>query len=234
VIAVLGHDDDAGHDGTGDGGGGETATLIAQGLRDGGAVVQTMACGLTGAQVAAALAGAEERWGPLEAVVLASTGREETSAGELAGLDAAQWRERVEIPLQRTMACFQGSYRQLAARGGTLVVLVPTLGLVGAAGYVPWATVAEGQRSLAKSAARVWGRQGIRVHCVAVTGAVLAASTNGGQPVNDRPGQPAPALPTPPDLRGGVAPVVAALVSRVWAGVTGVTVAVDGGVWMTP
>jgi hypothetical protein len=31
-----------------------------------------------------------------------------------------------------------------------------------------------------------------------------------------------------------VAPVVTSLVSAGWTGVTGITVAVDGGVWMTP
>jgi 3-oxoacyl-[acyl-carrier protein] reductase len=143
------------------------------------------------------------------------------------------------------LACFQGSHRRLAVRGGCLVVIVPTLALVGASGYVAWTAVAEGQRSLAKAAARAWGRQKITVNCVAVPAALLSASagdaTSGGDTNGamagvdpDRPGQPLRALAAAPDLRGAVATVVASLVSGGWAAVTGATIAVDGGVAMTP
>jgi NAD(P)-dependent dehydrogenase (short-subunit alcohol dehydrogenase family) len=101
---------------------------------------------------------------------------------------------------------------------------------VGASGLVPWATVAEGQRSLAKAAARAWGREGIRVNSVAVPAGLLAPATTG----LDRPGQPPPSLSEIPDLPGPVASVVASFVSGPWSAVTGATLAVDGGVWMTP
>jgi NAD(P)-dependent dehydrogenase (short-subunit alcohol dehydrogenase family) len=162
---------------------------------------------------------------------------------------------RPGLPLRRTVACFQGAHRRLRLRGGSLVLIVPTLSLVGSSGFVPWATVAEGQRSLAKAAARAWGGEGITVNCLAVPGALLTPSIGGQEPVGeaapggdeapvgrdeppgsapDRPGQPAAALGAPPDLRGGVAPVVASLVGGGWTGVTGATIAVDGGIWMTP
>lgn len=137
------------------------------------------------------------------------------------------------------MACFQGAHRRLRTRGGSFVVLVPTLALVGASGFAPWAMVAEGQRSLAKAAARAWGHERITVHCVAVPGALLTSSMRGdgsmgGDAAPDRPGQPARALGQAPGLGGEVASVVASLVSGSWTGVTGATIAVDGGVWMTP
>jgi NAD(P)-dependent dehydrogenase (short-subunit alcohol dehydrogenase family) len=189
-------------------------------------------CPMTsGDDVAGVLALMEDTVGPLHAVVLVSAGAAVTEAGDLAGLDHDQWRRRVEIPLERTLACFQGTYRRLRAGGGCLVVLVPTLSLVGAAGYVPWATVAEGQRSLAKAAGRAWGVEGIRVNCLAVPAALLRPPST--VPV-DRPGQPPPSLPAPSALGAEVAPLVASLLSAPWNGVTGATIALDGGVWMTP
>jgi NAD(P)-dependent dehydrogenase (short-subunit alcohol dehydrogenase family) len=225
----------------------EVAAQLGVGLRARGHDVSEGRLGVTADDVDRVLVEAASGGGVLAAVVLASAGGAGTARGDLAGLSAEQWRERVELPLQRTVACFQGAHRHLAPGGGSLVVLVPTLALVGAAGYTPWATVAEGQRSMAKSAARVWGRQRITVNCVAVPGALLVSSVTGREPVEvagdgpdgpgpdiDRPGQPPAALDDDPQLAGAVAAVVSSVVSAGWAGVTGATIAVDGGVWMTP
>jgi NAD(P)-dependent dehydrogenase (short-subunit alcohol dehydrogenase family) len=213
-----------------------TARALDAGLRALGVDVAVGPLGTTADEVAGVLSAAAGERAPVQAVVLASAGVSATDHGELAGLDPTQWRQRVELPLQRTVACFQGAHRRLAPAGGCLVVLVPTLALVGASGYSPWATVAEGQRSLAKSAARAWGGEGITVNCVAVPATLLQSPTGApsgaGDP--DRPGQPPPALTERPDLGGSVATLVAALVSGPWRGVTGATIAVDAGVWMTP
>lgn len=220
-------------------GGGDNATgrALGAGLRSMGVEVVVGPLGTSADEVAAVLVAAENDGGPVQAVVLASAGVSATDHGELAGLDTTQWRQRVELPLRRTVACFQGAHRRLANAGGCLVVLVPTLALVGASGYGPWTTVAEGQRSLAKSAARAWGGQGITVNCVAVPATLLRSSATGaesGAADPDRPGQPPPALAPSPDLEGRVAALVASLVTGPWRAVTGATIAVDAGVWMTP
>jgi hypothetical protein len=175
------------------------------------------------------------RLGALDGVVIASVGDVPATPAAVADLDEAAWRARVEIPLHRMLVCFQGVFAALRGAGGTVVVVVPTLSLVGAAGFGPWAAVTEGQRSLAKAAARAWGQFAITVHCVAVPAALLTtAPTIAPNDVDlDRPGQPAPAL-VRPGLRAEVAAVVQSLLSPTWRSVTGVTVAVDGGVWMTP
>jgi NAD(P)-dependent dehydrogenase (short-subunit alcohol dehydrogenase family) len=186
-------------------------------------------------QLALALDAVVAASGPIGGVVLASAGAAAMESGALAELDPDQWRSRVELPLQRTVRCFQVVHRQLRPTGGGLLVLVPTLALVGAARFAPWAAVAEGQRSLAKSAARVWGADDVTVNCLAVPATLLNPALAGEGPDGgpDRPGQPAPALPPAPGW-DAVAPVVESLLSPGWVGVTGSTIAVDGGVWMTP
>ncbi|MGH9018666.1 MAG: hypothetical protein ACRDY1_13035, partial [Acidimicrobiales bacterium] len=74
MIAVLGHDEEADGAGGADG----VAGILGAGLADGGAVVEIVDCPVSGDDLAGTLAAREERAGPLEAVVLASTGRAPT------------------------------------------------------------------------------------------------------------------------------------------------------------
>ena len=230
-------------------------TELAAGLDDLGASVARLDLAtLHGRdEFGAALDEAARRLGRLDGVVVASVGIEPALPGGVAGLDPDAWLARVELPLQRTLVCLQGAGRALGEAGGSLVLLVPTLSLVGAAGYGPWAAVTEGQRALAKAAARAWGSRAVTVNCVAVPAALLMSPSTAadGRPMNpvehhdagpdrpdrpdapDRPGQPTPALPRP-DIRAEVSSVVHTFLSPAWRAVTGATVAVDGGVWMTP
>jgi len=107
--------------------------------------------------------------------------------------------------------------------------VTPIVGLIGAAGLVPYATAVEGMRALAKSAARQWGEAGITVNCVAPPVEVVAeVGTPAPPPVGGRP------LGRMPDVRTDVAPVVAMLVAEAAHFVTGTTITVDGGVVMAP
>ena len=139
---------------------GPTGAELAAGLGDRGAAVTTVADAVLAhrADFGDALDAVARRHGALDAVVVASVDSGPTRRGDVAGLDAEAWRRRVEIPLHRTLVCFQGTFDALRSTGGTMVLLVPTLSLVGAAGFGPWAAVTEGQRALAKAAARAWGR----------------------------------------------------------------------------
>ena len=227
---------------------------LAAGLEDRGAWVASLAVDqVSGPRaVDSSFDTAAQQLGALDGVVIASVGTSAPRQRALAELDPDQWRERVELPLHRTLLCFQGALRSLRHSGGTVVLVVPSLSLVGAAGSVPWATVAEGQRALAKAAARAWGPLAITVNCVAVPAALLASASprvasrdgaaradngderdNGHEVRFDRPGQPRSAL-DPPGMRTEVAAVVHALFTPAWRAVTGATVAVDGGVWMNP
>jgi NAD(P)-dependent dehydrogenase (short-subunit alcohol dehydrogenase family) len=101
----------------------------------------------------------------------------------------------------------------------------------GAAGLAPWATVADGQRALVKSVARVWGSAGIALNCVAVPAALMAPPPDGvvlGRPDLQQPGL------HDPNVRADLAGVVASLCAPGMAAVTGATIGADGGRWMTP
>ena len=201
-VAVVGADTGAG-------------AALAAGLEDLGASVVTLpgAVLARGVGFRAALDDAGRGAGALDAVVIASVGTGPTLPGALSELDADAWHARVEVPLQRTLVGFQGAYGALRAGGGTLVLVVPTLALIGAAGFGPWAAVTEGQRALAKAAGRAWGPSAVTVHCVAVPAALLVrdpAPTGAGvlPPVTRRgstgPGSLRPRS-TPPTC-GGASP----------------------------
>jgi NAD(P)-dependent dehydrogenase (short-subunit alcohol dehydrogenase family) len=136
-----------------------------------------------------------------------------------------EWIACTEPVLQAALIFFRDAHRALRKRdSGQVIVVVPTIAMTGAPLLVAWATVAEATRSLVRSAARVWGADGITVNCVAVPSTLLAA---GPEAV---PGLPPTAL-TAPGM-GEVAQLVASLLGPI--AVTGQTIAVDGGVWMAP
>jgi 3-oxoacyl-[acyl-carrier protein] reductase len=199
---------------------------LATGLRLAGLAVTTTG-GAARAGVEGGLGRATAAPGQVDTAVWAWTPPGLAATADLVDLDAATWRDLVAGTLRRYVGFLQAAERQLHDRGGRVVVLVPTVALGGAAGLVAWATVADSQRALAKSAARVWGASAITVNCVAVPAALLA----GAPGPHGRPDLQRPALPDP-DLRHDVAGVVAALCGDAMSAVTGTTLGVDGGRWM--
>jgi 3-oxoacyl-[acyl-carrier protein] reductase len=221
--------------------GGEPAVArdLAAQLATAGAEVVTVGDGPAGdghlgcdpavaAQVYDGLVAAQSRLGATPAVVRLGVRAAQTTAGALATLSLDDWIARAETPLREAFAFHQAAQRFLADRGGRIVAILPTVGLSGGNGFVPWATVAEADRSLVKAQARVSGRVGVTVNCVVVASLLLAES--GDDP--DRSGLPAYAL-APPDF-AQLAAVVLGLLGPAFNGVTGQTIAVDGGRWMAP
>ena len=142
-----------------------------------------------------------------DAVVLADLVADAPPSRELVSLDAAGWVEAAEAPLARAMATFQAAHAELSGRGGRIVVVTPTAGLVGEAGQVARSCAIEAVRGLGKGAARQWRPAGITVNFVAPASPLGAAD--------------------------GVAAVVALFLGDDAAAVTGTTIGVDGA-WVAP
>jgi 3-oxoacyl-[acyl-carrier protein] reductase len=166
-----------------------------------------------------------DRLGGLDVVVHAVVPEEAVDVRAVADVDDGRWAAVWERSMQSLLWVLQAAHAPLAASGGTVVVVVPTVGMSGAPGLVPLAAVAEGVRVLAKSAARQWGPDGITVNCVAVSPVMagVAADALGSMALS------APALGAV-----DIAPVLSFLTGEAARSLTGATLSVDGGVWMAP
>jgi 3-oxoacyl-[acyl-carrier protein] reductase len=215
------------------------ARALATALIDRGAAVVTigpdaggehaLGCDTSSAeQVQDCLGTAEAALGGQPAMIRLGIGSAQPTGGELTSMSQAEWVARAEEPLREALAFHQAAQRFLADRPGRIIVIVPTVGLSGAPGFVPWATTAEADRSLVKAQARVSGDRDVTINCVAVASMLLAGTADDP----DRSGLPPYALPRPDIAQ--VADVVLSLLSPAFTGVTGQTIAVDGGRWMAP
>lgn len=131
-----------------------------------------------------------------------------------------EWDRRAERPIRAALWCLQAAHHHRAS----VVVVVATVGMEGAAGLVALASAAEGIRVLAKSAARRWGREGISVNIVAVPPHLLATELV----VSDAARNPSP-------LESSVREAAATVALFATAPhITGATLMADGGALMIP
>jgi 3-oxoacyl-[acyl-carrier protein] reductase len=150
-------------------------------------------------------------------------------AQPLVETEPADWDRRGEALIRDAIVTFQAAYTGFAGGPGRIVLVTPTVGFTGAAGFVPYTTAIEGVRAMAKSAARQWGAQGVTVNTVMVApelvAPALASSTTFNAP---------PVIGRLPDARDDVAEAIGLFAGRTASGVTGSTIVVDGGSVMTP
>jgi len=144
----------------------------------------------------------------------------------LAVITDAEWDGRGEAVLREALNACRAAYAGMHDRGGRIVLVTPTVGLVGADGLAPLAMAVEGIRTLAKCAARQWGRAGITTNCVAPSLEVLGIATDARGAVSPPLGR----IPTIDDLVA----VIASVLGPAGNAITGATILVDGGVVMAP
>ena len=217
-------------------GGAALGPALASGLRRHGArVIEIDAAFGSRAVADAALADAARELGGADLVVHACAQPAALVSRPLDALAAEDWEAAAHRGMLDSLYCLQGAYARLREAGGAVVTVGPSPSLVGAPGLVALMTLAEGQRTLIKSAARQWGRHGIRLNWVGIAGRHYApALAQAAWPQTPELGPPPPALGRVPELSSDVADVVAWLGSDGARGVTGASFNLDGGDWMVP
>ena len=112
------------------------------------------------------------------------------------------------------------------------MVVTPTAWATGVPGLAAYAAAVEGQRLLAKSAARQWGRDGITVNCVAPAWEAVAGAGPDGGPGGSMSLAPTPLGPA--DFEADVGAAVVTLAGEGMHALTGATLGLDGGAAMAP
>ncbi len=180
----------------------------------------------------AAFARASADAGPIEALVHAYVPQAALRAGSLVELDDADWDARCEAVIRATINTLQAVYGQLRDKGGTIIVVQPTIGLAGQRRFAAYAAACEAQRCLVKATARGWGRRGIRVHSVVASPELFGGELAELAPKTLALFQVSLRNRAADKLLQDLAATVAFLLSEGAAGLTGTTTAVDAGRWM--
>lgn len=204
---------------------------LAAGLVTDGARVATVAVDAirSRADAEAAFARVAEEHGPIAGVVHAAIDPVAFERVPMHAVDDARWDAVWEQTMRRTLFVLQAGHTQMHDGGGAFVFVTPVVGMAGAAELAPYAAAMEGVRVLAKAAARQWGAVGIRVNCLAPAPEHVPIGVPSGALALSPP-----ALGGPGDPEADLAPVVAWLLGDGAHFVTGLTLSVDGGVWMAP
>ena len=212
------------------------AEPLTRGLqRLGAKVARVGPCGVSRAAWAAAIEAATRELEGLDAVVHGGAPAGALHAGDLDALSLSDWQRATASGLFATLCCLQASWSHLRNGDGTIIVLGPSAALVGAPGLVPLITLAEAQRTLVKSAARQWGRHGIRLHWLGLATTQYCEGLHDARvPAVPELGPPPPALGRVPDAQTDAAALIALLTASTACGLTGATINLDGGDWMVP
>jgi NAD(P)-dependent dehydrogenase (short-subunit alcohol dehydrogenase family) len=153
--------------------------------------------------------------------------------GPIGALDAGAWRASCDAAMKGVLHALQAGFALMRERGGSIVVVGPSLSLPGAPQLVALSAAVEGQRGLVKSSARQWGRHGVTVNWIAAAPRALSPAFD-GLPLAVKPDPVMVALGRPMALAAEVSPVIAFLGSPAGRAMTGSTLLVDGGEWMVP
>ncbi len=210
--------------------GAETAAEI---LTRGGSAVWVR-CDVTDASdVAAAVDVAASRAG-LHAMVHNATSRRSSEPARLEVHDPAAWEDHVSVSLRGAFHCARAAHADLARGAGRFVVMTSPAGMEGSTMLPLYGMVKAGLRGFAKSLAREWAPEGITVTVVSPLAETpaMAAAYDADPSLRDRLARRVP-LGRLGDAESDIGAVVAFLAGDGPSYVTGQTIVVDGGRFMT-
>jgi 3-oxoacyl-[acyl-carrier protein] reductase len=163
-----------------------------------------------------------------EGVVLVVGAEPTPGQRPLTDMPEAEWRDAAEAAPLRAMRALQRARTATLSERGNIVVVAPSVGLIGAAGLAHYVAGIEAIRAMAKSAARQWAADRISVSLIVVP-LELIASTAG-----DLVRHVGRSARKDADLLDAVVCAVDFVLSGGGPGLTGSTLVIDGGAVMVP
>ncbi|HSW03572.1 SDR family oxidoreductase [Aquabacterium sp.] len=185
------------------------------------------------AELELAFTAARDKLGPPTQVIISALPLAALQPQDIVTLDDEAWRASCSAAMKGVLYALQASFTQMEGRGGSVVVVGPSLSLAGAPRLVALSTAVEGQRGLVKSTARQWGQRGITVNWVAASALALSPRFD-GLPLPSKADAVMVALGRPLSLGAEITPVIEFLGSPAGRVMTGATLLLDGGEWMLP
>jgi Enoyl-(Acyl carrier protein) reductase len=208
------------------------AIRIGDALASAGGQVHRITDGFVSeAAVGKALDGAKAALGGVDQVVHAWVPDSVMAAASFMSLSEQTWADGCEAALSGAWWLARQAIPLLLESRGSLVFLIPTVGMSGAAEYTMLASVAEGIRVLAKGCGRQLGTEGVTVNTIA-TAAHLWMPPDDAKTVTGATTLSTPAFGRSGDPASDVAPLVALIGQPEAHFMTAGTVVADGGIWM--
>jgi len=211
---------------------GRLADGLVDGLEELGVDALALDCAFASeADVVAALGAAEERLHGIDQIVHTWLAPGVVAPHRFMDLDEDEWAAGCEQSLAAAWWLARASAEPLRASTGSLVFIVPTVGMAGAAEFSMLAAVAEGVRVLAKGCGRQWGVDRVTVNTIAAAPHHwLEPDTADG--LTRAISLSTPAFGHPGDAADDLAPLVVLLDDPDAHFLTAGTLVADGGTWM--
>lgn len=213
-------------------GDGALADSLLDGFDDLGIAAIPLDCAFDSEEsVRAAMAAADDRLHGIDQVVHTWLAPGVVSPHRFVDLTDDEWADGCEHSLAAAWWLARASAAPLRASSGSLVFLVPTVGMAGAAEFTMLAAVAEGIRVLAKGCGRQWGVDGATVNTVAAAphhwvDAETAEALTRGISLST------PAFGDAGSVVDDLAPLIALLEDPDAHFLTAATLVADGGTWV--
>jgi len=200
----------------------------------GGSAAWTRCDATAAGDVEAAVAAAVERIGGLDVVIHNATSRRSSEPVQLEDVDDELWHEHASVSLDGAFHCAQAALPHLRERRGRLILMTSPAGIEGSAMLPVYAMVKGAIRGFAKSLAREWAPLGVTVNVIsplAETPAMTSAYEK-DPTLEERLARVVP-MGHLGDPETEIGPAVVFLAGDGAGYITGQTLAVDGGRFMT-
>jgi 3-oxoacyl-[acyl-carrier protein] reductase len=186
------------------------------------------------ASVKSAIQVALGRFERLHAVIHNATSNESSKPSNLEDVSPSLWEEHVAVTVRGAYHCAVGAFSALSASRGTLLLMTSPAGIEGSATLPMYATVKGAIRGFAKSLAREWGPDYVTVNVVSPLGIspAMERAIQADPAMAERLARRVP-LGTVGDPETDVGAGVVFLVSEAAHYITGQTLGIDGGHFMS-